>query len=272
MIIIKKRRDTNLDAQAQYSYRASGEGSVADEGHLYISNLADGFQIMHEFAHAFADSSKPKGMDVVEWSAELNRKAGLPKSSGAYFGSNSDAREAERFADAIGHALTTGGTEKLKFVANVSNIVKGREDSLEMDTPENISDGTKKTLDFSQEKVTITSKELSQDGAPKGNKNAEGPHRRNHLSEADKRSYTKRIVGKTTSDGITITGFSDHAYDRVAQRNVSKSQIEQMIHSENIVPDKQFPDRNCYDIKGKRLVLNKKTGEIVTVEKRRQNK
>lgn len=116
--------EDNLDAQAQYSYRAAGEGPVEDEGHLYISNLADGFQIMHEFAHAFADSSKPKGMDVVEWSAELNQKAGLPKSSGAYFGSNSDAREAERFADAIGHALTTGGNERLKFVANVSNIVR----------------------------------------------------------------------------------------------------------------------------------------------------
>lgn len=164
--------------------------------------------------------------------------------------------------DTVIHYMPDDCEERMVVEATVSKV----------NTPENISDGTKKTLDFSPEKVTITSKGLSQDGAPKGNKNAEGPHRRNHLSEADKRSYTKRIVGQTTSDGIKVTKFSDHAYDRVAQRNVSKAQIEQMIHSENIVPDKQFPDRNCYDIKGKRLVLNKKTGEIVTVEKRRQNK
>ena len=49
-------------------------------------------------------------------------------------------------------------------------------------------------------------------------------------------------------------------------------QIEQMLRSNQVSPDKTYPDRNCYDIKGKRLVLDKKTGEIITVEKRRQNK
>lgn len=116
--------EADLDAQCQYSYRATGEGEVKDEGHLYISDIADGFQIMHEFAHAYADSTKPEGMDVVEWSAKLNTAAGLSKKSGAYFGAKSDVREAERFADAIGHAITSGKNERLEFLANVSNIVR----------------------------------------------------------------------------------------------------------------------------------------------------
>lgn len=110
------------------------------------------------------------------------------------------------------------------------------------------------------------------DGAPPGNQNAAGPHQRQHLSKSDKESYSKRIVGQKTSDGVAETGFSDHAFDRIAQRNITKGQIEQMLGSSNVTPDKTHAERNCYDIKGKRLVLDKNTGTIVTIEKRRQNK
>ncbi len=118
--------DHDIDAQAQYSYRAKGEGAVPDEGHLYISYMADGAQIMHEFAHAYADSTKPDGMDVVEWSAKLNREAGLSKNVKAYFGADSDAKEAERFANAMGYAIADGdGPDgRLSFAANVANIVR----------------------------------------------------------------------------------------------------------------------------------------------------
>ena len=118
--------DHDIDAQAQYSYRAKGEGEVPDEGHLYISYMANGEQIMHEFAHAYADSTKPDGMDVVEWSAKLNQEAGLSKNAKAYFGADSDAKEAERFANAMGYAIADGdGPDgRLAFAANVANIVK----------------------------------------------------------------------------------------------------------------------------------------------------
>lgn len=119
--------EPDLDAQAQYSYRAKGEEDVPDEGHLYISDRATGKQVMHEFAHAFADSTKPEGFDVVEWSAKLNKEAGLPDRAGTYLGANADVREAERFADAMGGALAYGeGTDnRLSFAANVANIVNG---------------------------------------------------------------------------------------------------------------------------------------------------
>lgn len=117
----------------------------------------------------------------------------------------------------------------------------------------------------------MNSEEIETDGAPKGNQNAAGPHKRTHLSAADKKSYEKRIVGQKTSDGVTITKFWSHAFDRIAERNISKGQIEKMLQSDRVSPDKTHPERNCYDIKGKRLVVDTKTGEIITVEWRKQN-
>ena len=581
--------EPDLDAQAQYSYRAKGEEDVPDEGHLYISDRATGKQVMHEFAHAFADSTKPEGFDVVEWSAKLNKEAGLPDRAGTYLGANADVREAERFADAMGGALTYGeGTDnRLSFAANVANIVKGvqskcdggpgsgnfghegrpgeiggsapdgsadskkstektaklkegfkhlkpnqkyayisrsgiipkgeleslkegirtgdqastdklseyeqmyfdsaeygrtvktldvemrdevaamsdadaaewakksmdrrleshegwanqysaaqkvaldmgvyetpqvvsREDfdkyvadsgavvcyrgvkdidsmtgenmqfqmayntqepyfgdgifgdglyfSTRKDTAESYAgraeistcavrpdakileygspehdkakkrvqtaddsvaalcsgydiihkkqgsnedyyiilnravlvmvdpvddladaalkasernaargdektvDSEEKTLDFSTPTDTIKSKGITKDGAPKGNDNAAGPHKRSHLSSSDKARYRNRIVGQKTSDGVQVKGFSDHAFDRIAQRNLSPKRIEDMLRSQNVSPDKTYQNRRCYDVKGSRLVLDHTTGTIVTIEWRKQNR
>lgn len=574
--------EPDLDAQAQYSYRAKGEEDVPDEGHLHISDRATGKQVMHEFAHAFADSTKPEGFDVVEWSAKLNKEAGLPDRAGTYLGANADVREAERFADAMGGALTYGeGTDnRLSFAANVANIVNGvqskcdggpgsgnfghegragevggsapdgsadskkstektaklkegfkhlkpnqkyayisrsgvvpkgeleslkegiragdqasmdklaeyeqmyfdsaeygrtvksldvemrdevaamsdadaaawaqksmdrrleshegwanqysaaqkvaidmavcetpqvvsREDFdkyvkdsgavvcyrgvkdidsmtgenmqfqmayntqepyfgdgifgdglyfstrkdtaesyagraeistcavrpdakiLEYGSPEhdkakkrvqttddsvaalcsgydvihkkqgsnedyyvilnraalvmvdpvddladvalkalerNTARGDEKTLDFSPLGDTIKSKGITKDGAPKGNDNAAGPHKRSHLSSSDKARYRNRIVGQKTSDGVQVKGFSDHAFDRIAQRNLSPKRIEDMLRSQNVSPDKTYQNRRCYDVKGSRLVLDHTTGTIVTIEWRKQNR
>ena len=169
--------EPDLDAQAQYSYRAKGEEDVPDEGHLYISDRATGKQVMHEFAHAFADSTKPEGFDVVEWSAKLNKEAGLPDRAGTYLGANADVREAERFADAMGGALTYGeGTDnRLSFAANVANIVNGVQSKCDggLGSGENghrgyekTVDSEEKSLDFSTPANTIKSKGTSEDGGP----------------------------------------------------------------------------------------------------------
>ncbi len=124
--------EVDLGVNAQYSYRAKGEGKVEDEGHLYLSDNVTGFQVMHEFGHAYADSSKPEGEDVVSWSGILNSQAGLSEEAAAYFGANGDVIEAERFANAVGSALAYGdkGRDRLEFLANVSNIVKSNHDSM----------------------------------------------------------------------------------------------------------------------------------------------
>lgn len=117
--------DSDIDAQAQYSYRANGEGEVEDEGHLYLSQNADGYHILHEFAHAYADSTKPKGMDLVEWSEQLIKTCDIPDGAHSYFGSSTAVRSAEVFADTVASGLAFGKTDRLKFVAEVFNEVHG---------------------------------------------------------------------------------------------------------------------------------------------------
>lgn len=134
------------------------------------------------------------------------------------------------------------------------------------------ADSGEKTLDFSTPADTIKSKGITNDGAPKGNDNAAGPHKRSHLSSSDKARYRNRIVGQKTSDGVQVKGFSDHAFDRIAQRNLSPKRIEDMLRSQNVLPDKTYQNRRCYDVKGSRLVLDHTTGTIVTIEWRKQNR
>lgn len=263
--------EADLDAQAQYSYKAAGESSVEDEGHIYISDLADGFQVMHEFAHAYADSNKPDGMDVVAWSAELNRTAGLSKTAGAYFGANSSDREAERFADAIGHALTTGGDEKLEFVSNVSNIIKARKDGSNLEhrisgesiipfIPEN-------PIDKSVNSATIKSQEIPTSNADFGVKGMKWGERK----AADRSELQKKLVGKKTADGVEIKKVSNHAFDRVDGRGISEQTIDDLMNTQITSPGNTERTR-CYEIKNYRMVLDTKSGTVVTVMKRRNNK
>ena len=131
---------------------------------------------------------------------------------------------------------------------------------------------SEKPIDIPSKTDTITPKGIINDGAPKGNDNAAGPHKRSHLSSSDKAKYRNRIVGQKTSDGVQVKGFSNHAFDRIAQRNLSPKRIEDMLRSQNVSPDKTYQNRRCYDVKGSRLVLDHTTGTIVTIEWRKQNR
>lgn len=113
--------DSELDVQGCYYFKALQEGDFDEEGHIHLSNNMTGFQVMHEFAHAWADSVKPNGHDVVTWSAFLNEKANLKGK--AYFGASQSDYEAEKFADAIGAAFAYGKEDKLEFLSKVANLV-----------------------------------------------------------------------------------------------------------------------------------------------------
>jgi hypothetical protein len=124
--------DSDLDVQAQYNYKAKGEKSSPLHGVIQLSNRVDAYHIMHEFGHVLADSTKPKGKDLVEWSADLNKLAKLPDESTAYFGAKANVLEAERFADALGKGFAFGDKSKLSFASRVANEIKNN-NSLEVD-------------------------------------------------------------------------------------------------------------------------------------------
>ena len=120
----------DVTGRAAYYYRAIDEDPFGNEGEIYFKNgnlrMHD---VMHEFAHAYADGIKPKGHDVATWSAELNSEAMLDGSRGAYPGAASDAVEAERFADAIAGAFVANDPEERamlqKFLKRVAEVIEG---------------------------------------------------------------------------------------------------------------------------------------------------
>lgn len=119
----------NVTGQAAYCYRAIGEAPFDNEEEIYFKNgNLRMHHIMHEFAHAYADGIKPKGHDVVTWSAKLNSEAMLDESRGAYFGAASDVIEAERFADAIAGAFVTNNPENRAmlqaFLKRVAEVIE----------------------------------------------------------------------------------------------------------------------------------------------------
>ena len=79
---------------------------------------------------------------------------------------------------------------------------------------------------------------------------------------------TKRLVGQTTSDGVKITGVSGHAFDRLGGRKISTGRVEKMLQSKDVKPG-HTPTTRCYDIPGSRMVVDVKTGNVVTVMWRR---
>ena len=119
----------NVTGQAAYYYRAIDEAPFDNEEEIYFKNgNLRMHHVMHEFAHAYADGTKPKGHDVVTWSAKLNSDAMLDESRGAYFGAASDVIEAERFADAVAGAFVTNNPENRAmlqaFLTRVAEIIE----------------------------------------------------------------------------------------------------------------------------------------------------
>ena len=119
----------DVTGQAAYYYRAIDEDPFGNEEEIYFKNGdLRMHHVMHEFAHAYADGTKPKGHDVVTWSAKLNFEAMPDGSRGAYFGAASDVVEAERFADAIAGAFVTNNPENRamlqKFLKRVAEVIE----------------------------------------------------------------------------------------------------------------------------------------------------
>lgn len=91
------------------------------------------------------------------------------------------------------------------------------------------------------------------------------------MSEDEKNKIRNRVVGQTASNGVTVSGISEHAFDRLSGRLISPGQVEALLKSTNVSPSETDPDCDVFDIPGKRLVMNKR-GNIVSVMWRRNNK
>lgn len=87
------------------------------------------------------------------------------------------------------------------------------------------------------------------------------------LDGAERERYDNLLRGTLTSDGVTIRGFREHAYDRAAQRGISPGEIHDAIQAASS-PSKSDPTCRAYDRDGIRVVVNHQSGDIVSVMKR----
>lgn len=91
------------------------------------------------------------------------------------------------------------------------------------------------------------------------------------LGQKEKDKIAKRLVGQSTHDGVVIRSVSAHAFDRIGSRKLSAGRIDSMRTQGAVSPGHQ-PDTRCYDVPGSRMVINTKTGNVITVMWRRGGK
>ena len=91
------------------------------------------------------------------------------------------------------------------------------------------------------------------------------------LGQKEKDKIVKRLVGQSTHDGVVIRSVSAHAFDRIGSRKLSAGRIDSMRTQGAVSPGHQ-PDTRCYDVPGSRMVINTKTGNVITVMWRRGGK
>lgn len=91
------------------------------------------------------------------------------------------------------------------------------------------------------------------------------------LDKSERQRYDKILIGEKTSDGVEITGLSNHAYDRAAQRNISPGEIWRAIKASPLL-SKNDSTCNEYDKKGIRVVVNYHSGNVISVMRRRTAK
>ena len=84
------------------------------------------------------------------------------------------------------------------------------------------------------------------------------------LSPKEKDKVVSRLVGQKTHDGIEIKSVSSHAFDRIAGRKMSVGRIDRMRTQGKVSPGHTEQTR-CYDIEGSRMVVDTKSGNVVTI-------
>ncbi|GHV35143.1 hypothetical protein FACS1894187_07220 [Synergistales bacterium] len=84
------------------------------------------------------------------------------------------------------------------------------------------------------------------------------------LSAKDRAKYDRRIIGQKTSSGTEIKSFSEHSYQRIAERGISPNRVLQML-AQTPSQDKTNPDNDIYRHNGSSIVINRNSGNVVTV-------
>lgn len=111
--------DKDETSTAAYYFNKIGEKDPK-AGSIHIkSNLVTARQIFHELAHAYQDSHVKKGEDAISYSNRVVQAGKLSTAAKTYSGADSDALQAERFADAFANAFAYNKKYGLDFINNI---------------------------------------------------------------------------------------------------------------------------------------------------------
>lgn len=79
-----------------------------------------------------------------------------------------------------------------------------------------------------------------------------------------RKEFEKKLKGTVTAEGITITGISSHAADRMVERGKSAEEIKRVLTESSIHYPGNSDDTHCEQMDNTRVVYND-SGNIVTV-------
>ena len=76
--------------------------------------------------------------------------------------------------------------------------------------------------------------------------------------------YSEKLVGKKASCGVEIKALSDHAIKRALQRGISEDAALSLTVDAPIVYPGNTPGTICQQKDNLRMVINSKTGNIIS--------
>lgn len=93
----------------------------------------------------------------------------------------------------------------------------------------------------------------------------------NNIDKAVEKEYSTILLNCKTSDGVVIKSTSIHALERAVQRHIPASDVKSVLQQDKKPKPGQDASTRLYEGNGLRVVLNFKTGNIVSVMRRRSN-
>lgn len=93
-----------------------------------------------------------------------------------------------------------------------------------------------------------------------------------YVDNQTKTQYNNLLRGTKASDGQEVKSVSGHAVGRMKQRNITPKQVQSVLASKsNKISPGKTKSTKCYEENKIRVVMNEKTGNIVSVMRRGRN-
>ena len=116
--------DQELDTHAAYYFNLIGEKDPLAGTICFSDWNATGRDVFHELAHAFQDSQKRDGEDIITFSNRIAKEVQIPNSSYKGTGDIEGEENAEMMAEALAFGFTRGIKKDIDFIEDLRKILE----------------------------------------------------------------------------------------------------------------------------------------------------